>query len=337
MDLSGRRTSTNLVTNLSLILFLGTFLLPSIRLIAQNNIPGARWGHVLIYDPGNNNLLLFGGTSESGGGSYLDDTWIWEDNNWKKIDVPGPSARGFCAVAYHENRNSILLHGGRGNDGLVNSDLWEWDGSAWTQIETESDHKADHHQMVYIPEQNTILALGGWNGEDVSGETWFWSGEWKKSEIQSPPKRAAFSMVYDEGSKRVVLYGGLWINGQYADVWEWSDNKWRQLGGPYDNSSLDHHSMIYNMKSGRIVGFGGKNYRYVAQSRTFTIDNTEIVEITTEGPGTRHSFGFTYDTANNAAYLFGGKEYVDGQQLPLGDLWRWDGEKWEEVQGGGER
>ncbi|WP_242092953.1 Kelch repeat-containing protein [Aestuariivivens sediminicola] len=294
----------------------------------EHNDPGARWGHVMIYDPVNKNMLLFGGTNKKGG-EFLGDTWIWENNQWKQMTVSGPSARGFCAVTFDKVRRSIILHGGRGNNRVTYSDLWEWNGSVWSQIEENSDYKADHHQMVYLSNQNTILAFGGWNGEDVIGTTWMWSDGWHKLNIPSPPKRASYAMIYDEINNCALLYGGLWISGQYADLWKWSNNQWQSLSGPYDNSSLDHHAMIYDKKSNKIIGFGGKNYRYVFQNVTFKIENNQIHVIDRGGPTRRHSFGFTYDSYENFGYLYGGKAYVDGEQLPLNDFWRWDGEKWE--------
>nr|WP_274474556.1 kelch repeat-containing protein [Mangrovimonas aestuarii] len=248
------------------------------------------------------------------------------------MDVQGPSPRGFCAYAYNEERKTIILHGGRGNKGITYSDLWEWNGKKWIQLENESQFKADHHQLIYLNNKKTLLAFGGWNGNDVMGDTWTWDGEWKKLNISSPPKRASFAMVKDNKKDRVVLYGGLWVNGQYADIWEWSNNKWKSLSGMYDNSSIDHHSMIYNSKSECIIGFGGKDYRYQFQKKTFTIENGKIIVISDEGPSERHSFGFTYNGDKNLVYLYGGKEYVNGEQVALSDFWKWDGEKWKRIE-----
>ncbi len=293
--------------------------------------PGARWGQVLIYSPSNNNILLFGGTNK-GGGSYLNDTWIWKNGKWKHLDIPGPMARGFCAVAFHEKRKTIILHGGRGNDGVTYSDLWEWNGLNWTQIEPNSSYKADHHQMVYLKNQQALFAFGGWDGEEVRGHSWMWQDSWRVLDISSPPKRAAFGMAYNKKTKKVNLFGGLWVNGQYADLWEYSDECWTPLSGPYDHSSLDHHTMIYDDKLKRIIGFGGKNYRYKAQGTTLLIENNKIVPQTNDGPPARHSFGFTYDNKSKFGYLYGGKEYVNGEQTALGDFWRWDGDEWAKIE-----
>ncbi|KAA3637953.1 MAG: hypothetical protein DWQ02_05805 [Bacteroidetes bacterium] len=316
---------------------IGGVLVLSLFFFAFNNAPGyvddanpgPRWGHVFIYDPVNEQVLLFGGAKERR--VFLDDTWVWENDQWTKMDIKGPEARGFCAVSFHGQRNTILLHGGRGNDGVTYSDLWEWDGRQWKQLEMESDFKADHHQMVYLDAENAILAFGGWNGENVSGNTWLWKNGWEKVAQTSPPKRASFGMTLDKGKQKVHLYGGLWINGQYADIWEWALGKWTPASGPYDNSSLDHHTLIFDEKRNKVVGFGGKNYRYRMQQTIFTLEEGKVVPITNEGPSGRHSIGFTYDNKNGVGYLFGGKEYQEGEQVGLDDFWRWDGEQWEEI------
>ena len=316
----------------SLLVFVFHFLAyPALQSQEEQNSPGPRWGHVLIHNPVDSSLLLFGG-KRSKEESYLSDTWVWKNNEWKLASQDGPSGRGFCAATFHTERQSIILHGGRGDNQLVNSDLWEWDGYSWTPIETESEFRADHHQMIYVPNENHIVAFGGWNGEDVSNKTWIWNGSWLEMNGPSPPKRAAFGMAYNNKEHSIILYGGLWINGQYADIWSWKTNQWTAESEPYDNSSLDHHSLIFDPSSNRIIGFGGKNYRYVPQATTFSIIANSIIPLNIEGPNARHSFGFAYDRYSKHAFLYGGKEYLDGNQNALNDFWRWDGVNWERIQ-----
>lgn len=294
----------------------------------QENDPGARWGHVLVYHPEQRHLLLYGGAPERR--KYTDDTWIWDGTNWTKMEIEGPPARGFSAAAYHSERKSIIIHGGRGNGNVTFSDTWEWDRSTWLRLDEES-FKADHHQMIYQAKENKLLAFGGWDGQKVSGDTWEWSDGWKKLDINSPPPRSAFGMTYNSAENKTQLFGGLWINGQYADVWEFSEGRWNSMGGPYDNSSLDHHSMIFDEKNQQVIIFGGKNYRYKMQNKTLTITDQQTSTITEEGPSARHSIGFTSDPINGVGYLYGGKEYQGEEQVALGDFWRWEDGKWERI------
>ena len=188
--------------------------------------PGARWGHTFTYDPLRDEVLFFGGARERG--SFLNDTWTWDGSTWKHHGKPTPPHRGFAAAAFHTSRGTVLLHGGRGNDHATLSDTWEWDGNSWKKLEEKSSYQSDHHQMVYIEHEKELMAFGGWNGQeqDVAGETWKWDGIWKQITGDGPRKRAAFGMTYDSDQKRVILFGGLWINGQYADLWQWKDQSW---------------------------------------------------------------------------------------------------------------
>ncbi len=306
-----------------------------ILLITNNSftqsLPEPRWGHTLVYNQSNQTILLFGGADKKGGQSYKGDTWIFSDNSWERLAIDGPDPRGFAAATFHQERQTIILHGGRGNGNKTFSDLWEWNGIRWTQIDTSSVYPADHHQMVYLKKEHKLMAYGGWIGSGVTDEMWFWDGQWKKLESIKPPKRAAFGMAHDALLNKTILFGGLWINGQYADLWEFQDNHWKQIGGPYDNSSLDHHNMIYDPIRKVVVGFGGKNYRYALQGKTFTIDNGTITTLPDEGPLARHSFGMTFSDQTGLVYLFGGKVYEGEEQTPLNDFWTWDGERWVQI------
>ncbi len=288
--------------------------------------PTARWGHVFIYDPARDEILMFGGAK--GRQQYLNDTWIWRAGNWQQQMTGGPGARGFSAATYHSGRETIVIHGGRDNDNKSLSDTWEWNGKKWSLLSASSDFVADHHKMTYLPKEGTILAFGGWDGQGVNGHTWIWDNEWQKIQTLSPPARSAFGMTYDPTRDAVIVYGGLWIQGQYADVWKWEKGLWQASSGPYDNSSLDHHELVFDHKINKIIGFGGKNYRYQAQTKTWQVKGGKVSELSRTGPNARYSIGLTYHTKLNRAYLFGGKKQEQGKTLPLDDFWYWDGESW---------
>ena len=77
--------------------------------------------------------------------------------------------------------------------------------------------------------------------------------------------------------------------------------------------------------------FGRYSDNFFLQNKTFKIENEKVVLINTESPTPRHSFGFTFNTRENCGYLYGGKEYINGQQIPLDDFWRWDGQRWNKI------
>lgn len=293
--------------------------------------PAARWGHVFVYDEARDEILLFGGASVRG--SYLGDTWTWKDGKWTRREVSGPANRGFTGAAYDRSRDAVVIHGGRGDDRATYSDTWSWDGKKWQQLQPDGDWKVDHHEIAWDDERQQLVGFGGWTGSEVSAETRVWTGRtWKSATNANPPPRSAFGMAFDPQRKAVVLYGGLWINGQYADTWLWNGAEWTALTGPYDDSSLDHHSIAWDGKRNELVLFGGKNYRYVMNGRTRSLEAKKWEERSREGPRARHSTPLTWHSKRGTVMLFGGKIYENDEQLPLGDLWEWDGEAWSVVE-----
>ena len=300
--------------------------------LADQPSPDARWGHLFVYFPPADNFVLFGGASERG--TYRDDMWLWDGRNWQSLDVPAPSARGFTAATYDPERKVLLMHGGRGNDRQTFNELWAWDGSEWKLYDNNGPFQSDHHEMVYLPEQNGIFLFGGWTGEGVTGQTWLWNGNWRllADTDKAPPPRSAFGMTYNQQRHRVELFGGLWLNGQYADSWAWNDGQWHLLSGPYENSSLDHHTMFFDEALGEALVFGGKDYRYRMSGGTRQLTSAGLVEaMTNEGPGPRHSVNVAYDSSRDRGFLFGGKIYEGDEQLPLDDLWLWENGAWHRI------
>jgi hypothetical protein len=288
--------------------------------------PEPRWGHVFVHDEARDEILLFGGASSRH--QYRDDTWTWRAGTWKRHAVEAPPARGFAAAAFDPTRKAVVVHGGRAGDGSTLSDTWEWNGTAWRRLAESGPWKADHHGLVYDAERRMLVGFGGWDGATVQGLTWTFDGEWRTLSRGGPPPRAAFGMAYDAGRKRVVVYGGLWIHGQYADTFEWDGRTWSAVTGPYENSSLDHHAMAHDTSSDRLVLFGGKDYRGELSGQTRALVGSQWSSVAKDGPSPRHSTTLACQRSRNAILLFGGKEQRGEDQLPLGDLWEWDGRLW---------
>jgi hypothetical protein len=289
--------------------------------------PEARWGHVFVYDEARDEVLLFGGASTRH--TYRADTWTWKSGVWTRHDAAGPSPRGFAAAAFDASRGAIVLHGGRGNERVTYSDTWLWNGSAWRQIAADGPWKADHHGLVWDRSRSMLVGFGGWTGTGVSGETWTFDNDgWHVLSSSGPPPRASFGMAWDDKTAKVVLYGGLWINGQYADTHEWDGRRWSAVTGPYDDSSLDHHVLVFDGTTGRLVLFGGKNYRREVSGRLRVLSGSRWVALPAEGPPPRYSTGMIFHPRRKSILLFGGKELRGEEQLPLGDFWEWDAQGW---------
>jgi hypothetical protein len=91
--------------------------------------------------------------------------------------------------------------------------------------------------------------------------------------------------------------------------------------------------MVYDVGRQQSVVFGGKNYRYRPLGHTQTIVDDKVVRLATEGPAPRHSLGLTCDARRERVMLYGGKAYQGELQVALSDLWSWDGERWQILDG----
>ncbi|MFO1078237.1 MAG: kelch repeat-containing protein [Planctomycetota bacterium] len=96
--------------------------------------PGAREGAALAYDEVRQQVVLFGGFTQSTSGPYDDETWTFDGVAWTQ-HTPSihPGARGGATMAFDRNRGAAILVGGFGG-GQQLGDTWEWNGSSWTQL-----------------------------------------------------------------------------------------------------------------------------------------------------------------------------------------------------------
>jgi hypothetical protein len=94
--------------------------------------PSARDGAEAIFSPPSNGILLFGGAEIAANVRLLNDTWLWDGDQWNRLESEGPPARVHPAMAFDPGRGKIVMTGGSDAPGSVLSDTWEWDGQAWS-------------------------------------------------------------------------------------------------------------------------------------------------------------------------------------------------------------
>lgn len=107
------------------------FLNISIRITTATH-PSARYGHNMVYDATNNEIVLFGGVS---GGKFNNETWTYTVPGGWVLKTPAhkPSCRGYAQMAYSSVAGSVILYGGLVNDKALN-DTWSWTGTDWIEL-----------------------------------------------------------------------------------------------------------------------------------------------------------------------------------------------------------
>jgi N-acetylneuraminic acid mutarotase len=234
-------------------------------------VPSARSGHSMVYDPASGKMILFGGRNEDAG---VNDTWAYDPsaNTWTNLNPSGtvPSGRYYSAMVYDRAQGKVILFGGRNEDAGVN-DTWAYDPSAntWTELTPSgaSPSARINHQMVYDSALGKVILFGGWWDApgvrfanpwayDPAANTW--------TELApvgaSPSARSGTGMVYDSVTGKVILFGG-WDGESFcADTWSYDPtaNTWVELTPTGDvPAARGYPAMVYDPGTGRVVLFGG--------------------------------------------------------------------------------
>jgi hypothetical protein len=195
--------------------------------------PSPRNGHVAVFDPIGDRMVIFGGAGTSLPQEMYDDTWVlsfYPSPAWTRIVPTGvsPSPRSWMAAALDTRRRRMLVFGGI----PVGGELWSLSlgGSpAWTQIVVPGAPPArELESAVYDPIGDRLLLFGGLSNTLGEGNaTWALSLSgtmaWTRLDPAGwiPGDRAAHGAVFDVARNRMVAFGGFTPNVAHglSDTW----------------------------------------------------------------------------------------------------------------------
>ncbi|MFQ6128502.1 MAG: kelch repeat-containing protein, partial [Thermoplasmata archaeon] len=231
-------------------------------------VPPSRMESAMVYIPGNDSALLYGGRWDH---TILDDLWTfnfssetWSEGN--TTSSPGP--RNGHSMAYGSKENSVYLFGGRGDDNNKTMKL-NLTTMEWTEVSTnESAIARMGISMIYDLLKDRLIIFGGdsFVSSDSNNQTKVLnlsSGEW--SWIYTPPNltpRAWQSMVYDNVTNSAILFGGMDKNGKRIDeMWKLNltNDSWDQLDSSLSPSARFGLSMV-SLGNSQMFLFGGDDY-----------------------------------------------------------------------------
>ncbi|HEY3084223.1 MAG TPA: hypothetical protein VGK28_02085 [Candidatus Dormibacteraeota bacterium] len=298
--------------------------------------PGPRTGHVMVYDPENHGVILFGGSTtlpQPDGMNLavgLDDTWLWDGKSWTSLDVHGPSARSAAMAVYDTVRHEVVLFGGSGDGGVgpgnYLNDTWTWDGNLWHL--REPVHRPDPRMragFTFDQARGEVVMVGG-EGAKVYISTWTWDGtDWTlRDPATNPTARRYAGMAYSPSTRTSILYGGTWAGRQLNDSWIWDGSNWRRgAAGPAAGIT----TLTYDSARDRVVGLV---YTPAAENTSVAVIAWNGVAWSNEskkGPllGPRVGVPLAYDAASAEVVLYGGS-YIE--PVPYAETWVWRGAGW---------
>ena len=255
--------------------------------------PTGRGEQAAAYDPCHGRIILFGGNdfqpeecADFGPKRFQSDTWMYsiEHDNWARLDIDGPPARGRHRMVFDSSRKRMYMFGGRyreqpnsGNYTLFN-ELWAFDVNTdtWAEIPTEGRGPSPRSNtaMVYDYLNDQVVLYGGNtsnNGLQFApmADTYILDLEtmtWRQVAGDAPPRRLFHRMVMDGEHGKVVLYGGghegAFTGDFYPNVWAFDleTETWEEVWTPERSRGPDRRinpSLVEDQENGKIIMFAG--------------------------------------------------------------------------------
>ncbi len=194
--------------------------------------PPGRNYHRMIYDPGTDRVILFGGFA----GTSLGDMWAYDYDMdaWTPLNpAVAPSSREYHAMAYDARSRVIVLFGGVGGPSETpNADTWVYDPATnvWTQRSPSTAPSArGWHDMAYDSSIGRIVLFGGGPTRfSPTNETWLYdtaNNTWALAVAPSPLATGfTFAPASPQAGQTITFTanpsGGA---GPYTYSWDWGD------------------------------------------------------------------------------------------------------------------
>ena len=290
--------------------------------------PSPRVWAQMDYDSAHGVSVLFGGSSDSGGGN-LRDTWEWDGASWKQMSpaISPPAVAGGTMV-YDSARGVSVLFGGSGSTGTT-SQTWEWDGANWTQKSPETSPPARvWGAMTYDSARGRTVLFGGAGPNGLLGDTWVYDGStWTLlNPANSPSPRDGPALGFDPARGRAVLFGGRdTTTGRLGDTWEWDGADWTRIPTATAPHIRFWESLAFDAQRGKIVLFGGDHFQpndLGESNDTWEWDGAQWThDFPAAAPNVRSGQSMAYDSARGRVVVFGGWNAATSPATIYGDTW----------------
>jgi RHS repeat-associated protein len=206
---------------------------------------------------------------------------------WIKLAPPGalPVGRSETGGAYDPTTNRLLLFGGSGFN-FFSNDSWLLTNAngltgtpQWVQLSPSGSSSPPRagYAHTYDPGSNRFVIFGGYNATGLLNDVWVLTNangiggqsQWLPITAggTAPSARRYLSGVYDPGTNRLMIFGGMGLgNGFLNDVWvltnangtEPSQPTWVQLSPAGQiPPSRPIYGLGYDPGSNRLILFGG--------------------------------------------------------------------------------
>lgn len=307
--------------------------------------PRPRGYPLMVHDPVQDQVYLFGGFYEFGFESEIFDLWAFNPRTrrWTQLADVLPPKNGDQVALDVQSRKAIMFQ-----PYFDPIETWAFDlaTGVWENREPALQPPPRWgSKMVYDSESDRVILYGGAHlyTTELLGDTWAYDYEtnaWTElTPPSSPPAYHFAEMVYVPTIDRVLLFGGIrdrWDSGLlHNDTWtyDYNANRWTNLAAAKPPTPRLYHTMAFEGATNRVVLFGGttdeSNWPHEP-----TIDETWIYDVAANAwsralpkraPSARAWHGMT--ATSKTIVLFGGGDsrwtYTDETFLYTSRSNRW--------------
>lgn len=292
--------------------------------ISPENIPPnpSPRGYVsMAYNSKVDQVILFGGQTgyNKRPANFNGETWIYDvaTNQWIQMKpLSEPAGRSAAELAYDIESDQVIMFGGAtaSNWGLDETWAYNYNTNTWKEM-AKGPAKHLGARIAYDTESDRVVLFGGYDLAHLLNDTWVYdynSDTWTEMKPSiNPLPRNYHTMTYNSKADRVIMWGGDDEKKGDESIWAYdlNTNTWQEIkpGTEPHPSYRDYGAMIYDVKSDRIILFGGlsggsdETWAYDYNTNTWT----ELKPITVPGKLSRHTM--VYSTIAEQTILFGGQ------------------------------
>jgi hypothetical protein len=253
--------------------------------------PAPRFGMASGYDPGTNEMIIFGGATGRSSPCASD---VWTLTNaagtggasWGQLSPVGaPPSRHSTGGVYDPISNTLMIYGGNNCFNTTFSDFWvlshangQGGTPTWTQLFPAGGPGPRQvlNSVVYDPSSNEFILFGGASGSGTDfNDVWVLSNAngtggtpaWTQLSPTGtlPQVRNGQSAIYDPSSNRLTIFGGGNSSGFFDDTWVLTNANgqtgtpaWSQIAqSPNFPNPRAFHTAVYNSGANVMTIFSG--------------------------------------------------------------------------------
>ncbi|HEX5062778.1 MAG TPA: DUF4215 domain-containing protein, partial [Kofleriaceae bacterium] len=293
--------------------------------------PSTRGNMTLTYDVARKQIVLFGGSSQTGTNptSVQSDTWLRGPGSvaWTPpAPFTQPSARSRAGAAYDPVRRKVVVFGGSCGTSCDLNDTWEWNGRSWANGGGGGPAVRSGSVMDFDTTTRVIRLYGGDTTSTAYTDVYNYNGAWAAQASAGRASVKGATMSYDAQNNRLVTFGGM-VNPTTTtnDTWVWTQaSGWALAPAAMKPPGRDQSSTAYDPIRQRTVLFSGNPHTGGTLSDVWEWNNVNWNQITASGgPSQRTGHRLYFNPDSSRVCVFGSASGATTE-----DLYEWSGTAW---------